>query len=174
MLAANNGQVLAYDNLSRLRSWLSDALCRLASGGGFGLRQLFTDENEILFHAIRPAILNGIEDVVCRADLTDRAVFLTLEPISDDRRRSEKELWREFENARPSILGALLDGAVHGLRKLPDISYATRKARAARKRRSPGAYQISSRKVAANGRFCAVGVGLRDGLLAAGYIHARL
>jgi len=38
MLAANNGQVLAYDNLSRLRSWLSDALCRLASGGGFGLR----------------------------------------------------------------------------------------------------------------------------------------
>jgi len=121
MIAANNGHVLAYDNLSRLPSWLSDALCRLASGGGFGLRQLFTDENEILFHAIRPAILNGIEDVVCRADLTDRAVFLTLEPISDDRRRSEKELWREFENARPSILGALLDGAVHGLRKLPDI-----------------------------------------------------
>jgi hypothetical protein len=121
MIAANNGHVLAYDNLSRLSSWLSDALCRLASGGGFGLRQLFTDENEILFHAIRPAILNGIEDVVCRADLADRAVFLTLEPISDDRRWSEKELWREFEVARPSLLGALLDGAVQGLRKLPDI-----------------------------------------------------
>jgi hypothetical protein len=121
MIAANNGHVLAYDNLSRLPSWLSDALCRLASGGSLALRQLFTDKDEILFDAIRPAILNGIEDIVCRADLADRAVFLTLEPLSDDRRRSEKELWREFEDARPNLLGALLDGAVQGLRKLPDI-----------------------------------------------------
>jgi hypothetical protein len=121
MIAANYGHVLAYDNLSRLPLWLSDALCRLASGGSLGLRQLFTDKDEILFHAIRPAILNGIEDVVCRADLADRAIFLTLEPISDERRHSEKELWREFEVARPRLLGALLDGAVQGLRRLPHI-----------------------------------------------------
>jgi hypothetical protein len=95
--------------------------CRLASGGSFALRQLFTDEDEILFHATRPVILNGIEDVICRADLADRAVFLTLGPISNDRRRSERELWREFESARPRILGALLDGAVRGLQKLPQI-----------------------------------------------------
>jgi len=38
-----------------------------------------------------------------------------------DPRRSEKELWREFEVARPRLLGALLDGAVQGLRKLPHI-----------------------------------------------------
>ena len=31
------------------------------------------------------------------------------------------ELWREFEVARPRLLGALLDGAVQGLRKLPHI-----------------------------------------------------
>jgi hypothetical protein len=121
MIAANNGHVLAFDNLSGLPSWFSDALCRLACGGSFALRQLFTDENEILFHATRPVILNGIEDVVCRADLADRAVFLTLGSISDDRRRSERELWREFESARPRILGALLDGAVRGLQKLPQV-----------------------------------------------------
>jgi hypothetical protein len=121
MIAANNGHVLAFDNLSGLPSWLSDAFCRLASGGGFALRQLFTDEDEILFHATRPVILNGIEDVVCRPDLADRAVFLTLDSISDDRRRPEKELRREFEIVRPRILGALLDGAVHGLRRLPHI-----------------------------------------------------
>jgi hypothetical protein len=119
MIAANNGHVLAVDNLSGLPSWLSDAFCRLASGGSFALRQLFTDEDEIFFHATRPAILNGIEDVVCRPDLADRAIFLTLDSISDDRRRPEKELWREFEIARPRILGALLDGVVHGLQRLP-------------------------------------------------------
>jgi len=121
MIAANNGHVLAFDNLSGLPFWLSDALCRLAGGGSFALRQLFTDEDEILFHATRPAILNGIEDLVCRADLADRAIFLALEPISDSWRRPEKELWREFEMARPRILGALLDGAVHGLQRLPHI-----------------------------------------------------
>src|SRR5207247_4388715 len=30
----------------------------------------------------------------------------------------ETELWREFENARPRMLGALLDTVVHGLRSL--------------------------------------------------------
>jgi hypothetical protein len=54
MIAANNGHVLAFDNLSGLSSWLSDAFCRLASGGSFALRQLFTDEDEILFHATQP------------------------------------------------------------------------------------------------------------------------
>src|SRR4051812_3384580 len=52
-IAANNSHVLAFDNISRLRSWLSDALCRLASGGGFALRQLYTDHNEVLFDAAR-------------------------------------------------------------------------------------------------------------------------
>jgi hypothetical protein len=121
MIAANNGHVLAFDNLSGLPSWLSDTLCRLASGGSFALRQLFTDEDEILFHATRPVMLNGIEDVVCRPDLADRAVFLTLDSISDDRRQPEKELWHKFEIARPRILGALLDGVVHGLQRLPHI-----------------------------------------------------
>jgi hypothetical protein len=33
MIAANNGYLLAFDNLSVLPAWLSDAPCRLASGG---------------------------------------------------------------------------------------------------------------------------------------------
>jgi len=47
------------------------------------------------------------------------AIFLTLAPIGEQQRRSESELWREFEIARPYILGALLGAAVHGLRALP-------------------------------------------------------
>ena len=56
-----------------------------------------------------------------RPDLADRSIFLTLPPIADARRQSERELWREFELARPRILGALLDLVVHGLRTLPGI-----------------------------------------------------
>ena len=38
MIAANNGWVVALDNISYLPPWLSDALCRLSTGGGFATR----------------------------------------------------------------------------------------------------------------------------------------
>ena len=62
----------------------------LATGGGFAVRQLYTDQDEVLFEAARPVILNGIEDIVERPDLADRAVFLTLEPIPEERRRPRR------------------------------------------------------------------------------------
>src|SRR4029077_4982322 len=94
MIAANNGCLLAFDNLSGLPNWLSDALCRLATGGSFAVRQLYTDDEEILFEAARPILLNGIEEVISRPDLGDRAIFLTLAPIPETGRRPEAELWR--------------------------------------------------------------------------------
>jgi hypothetical protein len=118
-IAANNGHLIAFDNVSGMPSWISDALCRLSTGGGFGTRQLYTDDEETLFTAMRPVILNGIEDSVARPDLADRSIVLTLEPISDDERRSEQELLAEFEVARPKILGALLNAITTGLKMLP-------------------------------------------------------
>ena len=119
-IAASNGHVLAFDNVSGLPAWISDTLCRLATGGGFAVRQLYTDQDEVLFDAARPVILNGIEDIVTRPDLADRAVFLMLEPIPEERRRSEQELWAAFEVERPRVLGVLLDAVVEGLKRLPE------------------------------------------------------
>ncbi len=119
-IAANNGHVLAFDNVSGLPNWISDTLCRLATGGGFAVRQLYTDQDEVLFDAARPIVLNGIEDIVTRPDLADRAIFLTLEAIPEEKRRPEAELWGEFEAERPKILGVLLDAVVTGLKMLPD------------------------------------------------------
>jgi hypothetical protein len=121
VLAANNSHVLAFDNLSGLPHALSDAFCRLATGASFGLRQLYTDADEVLFQAARPILLNGIDDVIGRSDFADRALFLTLPPIAERRRRVERQLWREFEVARPRILGSLLDAAAHGLRNVAGI-----------------------------------------------------
>jgi hypothetical protein len=121
VIAANNSHVLAFDNLSGLPHALSDAFCRLATGASFGLRQLYTDQDEVLFQAARPILFNGIEDVINRPDLADRAIFLTLTPINDRRRRPEKQFWHDFELARPRILGSLLDAVAHGLRKFSKI-----------------------------------------------------
>ena len=83
--------------------WLSDTLCRLATGGGFATRQLYTDSEEVLFDAVRPIILNGIEDMISSPDIADRAIFLTLAPISETRRRTERELWQSFRERAARI-----------------------------------------------------------------------
>ena len=103
MIAANNGYLLAFYNLSGQPNWLSDALCRLATGGSFAVRRLYTDDEEILFEAARPILLNSIEEVVSRPDLGDQAIFLTLAPIGEAQRRPESELWREFEKGTARI-----------------------------------------------------------------------
>ena len=152
-ISANNAWAMVYDNLSSLSEELADAMCRLATGGGFAPRALYTDADEVLFNATRPQILNGIEDVVNRPDLADRCIFLTLEPISDEDRLDEKKFWAEFTKVQPGILGALLDGVSEG--SAP-----------------PSGHRAS--RVAAHGGLRALGHCLRDGILAGGHLHGGL
>jgi hypothetical protein len=120
-IAAHTAWVVAYDNLSHIPQWLSDALCRLATGGGFGTRQLYTDDEEMIFNAKRPVLLTSITDVVTAGDLLDRCITLQLEPIDEANRKTEQEFDGAFEKARPRILGALLDAVAAGLKTLPTV-----------------------------------------------------
>lgn len=121
-IAANNSWILALDNLSFIEPWLSDALCRLSTGGGFATRELYSDGEEVAFDFQRPLILNGIEDVATRADLLDRAIVLHLPAITEAGRLPESVFWKRFEQARPRILGALLDAVSAAFRNLPSIT----------------------------------------------------
>src|SRR5215204_897532 len=121
VIAANNSWVIALDNLSGLPPWLSDALCRLSTGGGFSTRTLYENDEETLFDATRPVIINGITDVATRADLLDRAIILPLSPISEEERRAETELWEEFGEALPEILGGLFEAVSVALRELSGV-----------------------------------------------------
>jgi len=47
-----------------------------------GRGQLYSDDEEVLFEAARPILLNGIEDVISRPDLGDRGIFLTWPPLA--------------------------------------------------------------------------------------------
>jgi hypothetical protein len=118
-IAARNGWVLSYDNLSGLPDWLSDALSRIATGGGLAERQLHTDSDEVLFEAMRPIMANGIDEVATRPDLADRALRVALPVISEGARRELAEVWAEYEEIRPRALGALCDAVGGALRELP-------------------------------------------------------
>jgi hypothetical protein len=111
MIGANNSWCLAYDNLSHVPPWLSDALCRLSTGGGFATRELYTDQDEVIFDSQRPVLLTSIEEVATRSDLLDRCVIVWLPAIPESGRRPEAQILKAFKEVRPRILGALLDAA---------------------------------------------------------------
>lgn len=118
-IAANNAWCITLDNLSSVPNWLSDGLCRFATGGGFATRALYTNSEECLLDAQRPIILNGIDSVATRGDLLDRAVLLTLPRL--DRVREESDFWTEFDAEQPRLLGALFDAISTALRWEPEI-----------------------------------------------------
>ena len=152
-IAASNGHVLAFDNVSGLPAWISDTLCRLATGGGFAVRQLYTDQDEVLFDAARPVILNGIEDIVTRPDLADRAVFLTLEPIPEERRRPEAGIVGRIRDRTPAH---------------------PRRAARCRGGGPQAAARDAAGEAAAHGGFRAVGDGVRDSALACRHLLVGL
>ena len=104
-----HNRVLILDNLSGLPDWMSDALCGAITGDGWAKRALFTNEDDVCFEYQRVIGIAGINLVVERADLLDRCVLLELRHVTRQTRREEREFWSAFEQARPRILGGLLD-----------------------------------------------------------------
>lgn len=124
VIAGRNSAVIGFDNLSNIPTWLSDALCRIATGGGFGTRELYTNDEEIILSVQRPIIVNGIEELATRSDLLDRAIQLTLPTIDEADYKPESIFWQEYEAERPYILGALLDAVVTALRNVESVRLA--------------------------------------------------
>jgi hypothetical protein len=115
-IAAINAWIIAMDNISYLPPSLSDAVCRLSTGGGFATRELFTNDQQSIFDGQRPVMLDGIEEVATRGDLLDRSISIELETITEDKRKRLSELWADFDASAGKILGALCKAAAHALR----------------------------------------------------------
>lgn len=124
MVSAAHNHVVAFDNLSHLEPSLSDAICRLSTGGGQAKRMLFTDDEEHVLEAQRPVIINGIEELATRSDLLDRALMIELPVIADCKRVDERDFWTSFEDARPAIFGALCDVVAGALASIDNVQLA--------------------------------------------------
>jgi hypothetical protein len=124
MISANNNWLLAFDNLSKIPEWLSDAFCRLVTGNGFATRTLYANDEETLFSAMRPILLNGITELATKPDLLDRALLITCPNISKTKRLDEEEFWSNFERSHAGLLGAFLTAISATLANLPEVRLA--------------------------------------------------
>lgn len=119
-IAARSTHVLSFDNLSSISADLSDSLCCLSTGGSFATRTLHTNDEETVLQAMRPAILNGIADLLTRADLAERTLLVELHRIEPSQRLTEQDLEERFVQAHPHLLGALLTALATALQRLGD------------------------------------------------------
>lgn len=114
--------VTVLDNLSKIDNRVSDIFCQVCTGGSISLRQLYTDEGENIAQFRHVVILNSVSLAIANADLMDRSIILKLHRISPEDRKPEQDLWRQFEAARPNILGGIFDTLVKAITLYPELT----------------------------------------------------
>ncbi|MNO56654.1 hypothetical protein D3C76_471710 [compost metagenome] len=119
-VSAGASYLFSAENVSHLPTPMQDALCVLATGGGFAKRKLYSDAEESVITVKRPVIINGIAAAVTTQDLVDRTLTVEMPVIT--KRVEVTELWRDFEDERGRLLGALLEIAAKALDLLPTMS----------------------------------------------------
>ncbi len=120
--AAFGSWVVALDNVSAIPPWLSDSLCRAATGDGNVKRALYTDADLAVLKFRRCVIVNGIDVGAVRPDLAERLATVELRRIDRRHRQPEARLRQEWKQALPSILGGLLNLAAAVHQRLETIS----------------------------------------------------
>lgn len=121
--AANASWVVALDNMSGpIPLWFSDCLCRACTGDGDVRRQLYTDGDVSVISFRRVVVFNGIDVMVTQGDLADRLLRVHLHRIEDDKRRGDEELAALWADARPDVLGGLLNLAASVHHRLASIT----------------------------------------------------
>lgn len=121
MIQAKEYRLLSFDNASGMSAEMSDALCSLATGGGFAVRKLYTDGDLYVMTYTRPFMINGIGGYANRPDLMERAIPIRLPSMPEGGRKTEAELLAEFDQMLPGVLGALYDAVAHALREYDNI-----------------------------------------------------
>jgi hypothetical protein len=105
----SHNYVTYYDNVSIIKPWISDQLCRAVSGSGSSKRQLYSDDDDIIRSFKRCIGINGINLAANKPDLLDRSIIIKLERIEDNNQRTPQEIWKTFEEIRAPLLGYILD-----------------------------------------------------------------
>jgi DNA polymerase I len=116
-----HNHLLLYDNVRSVPDWFSDEVCKAVTGGGISKRQLFTDDEDVVYDYKRSIKINGINIALEEPDSLDRSIMSEYKRLPDDKRRSESEVLAEFENMKPQLLGYIMDILVKALQIRPNL-----------------------------------------------------
>ena len=109
-----------YDNLTYLPSSVSDIFCRAATGSGFSKRELYSDDDDIIYAFKRCLGVNGINPAARKGDFLDRSMMVQVTKIDNKDRKTEAEVDVKFEVEKALILGGFLSVLSKALKEYPN------------------------------------------------------
>lgn len=114
---------LFFDNASFLSEELADHLCRASTGEGFSKRELYSDDDDIVYSYRRVVGVNGVDLGLNRSDVLDRALMLRVDRLNNGHGfRSEEELKRAWQAAKPDILGGCFDALARAMQERDNLT----------------------------------------------------
>lgn len=117
MVAAATRNVIAIDNVTSISKEMSDAYCRLTTGGGMERRELYSDSNLHTLSACSSVIVTSIFPPTNREDFQRRAINFRIRPASNDERLAKEDVEAMAEWACPRIMGALMRAVSSAIRR---------------------------------------------------------
>jgi hypothetical protein len=114
-----------FDNVSYLSNEISDSLCKAVTGDGFSKRELYTDEDDVIFVFKRCLGINGINIAGKNPDLLERSILFELQRVPPNQRRQEREILEGFEQHRARIIGGIFDGVTGAMHIKPGVKISS-------------------------------------------------
>jgi len=112
---------ICFENVSQISEWISDSLCRAVTGAGSSKRELYSDDDDVIYLLKKCIGINGINLVAAKPDLLERSILLELEMIHEKNRKLEKVILADFQNEKAEFLGAIFTAVSRALKIYPTI-----------------------------------------------------
>lgn len=108
-LILNNHYLPAFDNVGMLTAEQANLLCMAVTGGRRSKRTNYSDADETFYDLLNCVLINGINIVSSQTDFLDRTITIEQERVKKNERKTEKKLWKAFDEDKPKILGAIFN-----------------------------------------------------------------
>ncbi|MCU0827079.1 MAG: PriCT-2 domain-containing protein [Tabrizicola sp.] len=122
VVSAYQSAVLSFDNVTSL-SKFSDALCRMATGGGMSRRKKYSDGDVFALDAMRPVLVAGVDPTFYKQDLIERIIRITL--TKPTAYIDEEEFLSRRRAMLPKYRGVLFDLVSRVMRDVHGIEQTT-------------------------------------------------
>ncbi len=116
-----NTLLCTFDNVSNISDSISDLFCGAITGTAIVTRSLYTNNSTNVATLHNIIVINGIGVVPERDDLAERMLIMPLHKLSETELKLDEDVWTNFENQLPFILGSIFNTLSVAMQKIQDI-----------------------------------------------------
>ena len=101
--------LLAYDNLDKIPSTMSNNFCQIREGAAEARRKMYAQGRIRMTHTLNPIIMTSVNPVTTKSDLEDRTITVTFRSRTDESTKTDATIRSKWEEVRPQVFGLICD-----------------------------------------------------------------